>query len=123
MTEYIVLIPDNEARWADADAEEKQRVYGLHRECADALAARGHKVTGGAELVPSPQARTVRRDATGLQVTQGPYAESVEQLSGFYVLESDDFDDLVQCAGILVDGDSAIEVRACVDLSGGDGTA
>jgi hypothetical protein len=123
MTEYIVLIPDNEARWSEADAQEKDRVYGLHREFAEALAERGHKVTGGAELVPSMQARTVRRNASGLQVTQGPYAESVEQLSGFYVVESDDFDDLVQCAGILVDGESAIEVRPCVDHSGGDGTA
>ena len=123
MTEYIVLIPDNEARWAAADAKEKERVYGLHREFAEALAQRGHKVTGGAELVPSSQARTVRRDGSGLQVTEGPYAESVEQLSGFYVVESDDFDDLVQCAGILVDDESPIEVRACVDHSGGDGTA
>ena len=123
MTEYIVLIPDNEARWAEADAQEKERVYGLHREFAEALAQRGHKVTGGAELVPSSQARTVRRDGSGLQVTEGPYAESVEQLSGFYVVESDDFDDLVQCAGILVDDESPIEVRACVDHSGGDGTA
>jgi hypothetical protein len=123
MTEYIVLIPDNELRWAAADAEEKQRVYGQHREFAEALAERGHKITGGAELVPSTQARTVRLGAEGLQVTEGPYAETVEQLSGFYVIESDDFDDLVQCAGILVDGEGAIEVRPCVDHSGGDSSA
>lgn len=118
MTEYIVLIPDNEAAWAAADAEVKQRVYGRHREFAEALAERGHKVTAGAELVPSSQARTVRRGPGGLQVTEGPYAESVEQLSGFYLVESDDLDDLVQCAGILAEAESAIEVRPCVDHSG-----
>lgn len=118
MTEYIVLIPDNEAEWAAADAEAKQRVYGKHREFAEALAERGHKITAGAELVPSTQARTVRRGTDGLQVTEGPYAESVEQLSGFYLIDSDDLDDLVQCAGILVEGEAAIEVRPCVDHSG-----
>lgn len=119
MTEYIVLIPDNEATWAEADEAERQRVYGLHREFAAALAERGHKVTGGAELTPSAEARSVRRGSDGLRVTEGPYAESVEQLSGFYVVESDDLDDLLQCVGILADGEGALEVRACVDHSGG----
>lgn len=119
MTEYIVLIPDNEATWAEADEAERQRVYGKHREFAAALAERGHKVTGGAELTPSAEARTVRRGPDGLRITEGPYAESVEQLSGFYVVESDDLDDLLQCVGILADGEGALEVRACVDHSGG----
>lgn len=123
MTEYIVLIPDNEAAWAAKDQAERDRVYGRHQEFAAALAERGHKVTGGAELTPVAQTRVVRRGASGLEITEGPYAESAEQLSGFYVVESDDLDDLLQCVGILaeVDGgaESGIEVRPCVDHSGG----
>ena len=119
MTEYIVLIPDNEAAWAEADEADRQRVYGKHREFAQALAERGHKVTAGAELTPSAQARTVRREGGELRVTEGPYAESVEQLSGFYLVESDDLDDLLECVGILAEGEGALEVRACVDGSGG----
>ena len=42
---------------------------------------------GGAELTPSAEARTVTR-VDGLRITEGPYAECVEQLSGFYVVES-----------------------------------
>jgi hypothetical protein len=118
MTEYIVLIPDNEADWARADEAERARVYGKHREFAAALAERGHKMTGGAELTPSREARTVRRGADGLQITDGPYAEAVEQLSGFYLIESDDLDDLLQCVGILAEGESALEVRACRGGSG-----
>jgi hypothetical protein len=113
MTEYILLIPDNETDWAQASEEEKQRVYGKHREFAEALAARGHKVTAGAELAPSSEARTVRRRNGELQVTEGPYAEAVEQLSGFYLIESTDLDDLVQCVGILAEGEAALELREC----------
>jgi hypothetical protein len=119
MTEYIVLIPDNETAWAAKDEAERQLMYGKHREFAEALAERGHKVTAGAELTPSTQARTVRRQGGELSVTEGPYSESVEQLSGFYVVDSDDLDDLLRCVGILAEGEGALEVRACVDHSGG----
>jgi hypothetical protein len=47
-------------------------------------------------------------------VTDGPYAETVEQLTGFYVVRSDDLDDLLDVCRILADGDGAVEVRACV---------
>ncbi len=63
MATYIVLIPDNEKEWAAADESERQRVYGKHREFSDALAERGHKMTGGAELadVDRRQGRTPQR--------------------------------------------------------------
>ena len=44
-------------------------------------------------------------------VTEGPYAESAEQLSGFYLVRTDDLDDLLQVAGMLADGDGSVEVR------------
>jgi hypothetical protein len=120
MTEYVVLLPGDEAPWADASDEERQRVYARHGEFAEALASRGHKVTGGAELTHSSTARTVRRKGGELEVTEGPYAETVEQLTGFYVVESDDLDDLLECVGILADAEGGVEVRACVDHSGGE---
>ena len=118
MTEYIVLIPDNEDTWAMAEEADKQAVYAKHAEFAQALADRGHKMTGGAELTRAAEGHVVRRDEAGLSITQGPYAESAEQLSGFYVIESDDLDDLLQVVGILAEGEGALEVRPCVDHSG-----
>ena len=47
-------------------------------------------------------------------VTDGPYAETVEQLTGFYVVESEDLDDLVEVCKILGRGEGAIEIRAAV---------
>jgi hypothetical protein len=118
MTEYVILLPGDESRWEQAGPEQRATVYGRHEEFARTLEARGHKVTGGAELTHSRGAKQVRKDADGsVVITDGPYAETVEQLSGFYLVESDDLDDLLQICGILAD-DEGIEVRAVVDHSG-----
>ena len=121
MTSYVVLLPGDEAVWAAATEEERQAVYARHSKFAEALAARGHKVTGGAELADSKEARVVRKAADGLAITQGPYAETVEQLTGFYLVESDDLDDLLDCTGILADVESGIEVRQMLLGSEADG--
>lgn len=115
MSEYVVLLPGDEAAWESASAEDKQRTYGLHREFARLLEERGHKVTGGSELAHSREAKVLRTAADGTQtVTDGPYAETVEQLTGFYVIESDDLDDLIEVCKVLGREEGAIEVRATV---------
>ena len=121
MTEYAILLPGDEAAWAKASPEERAAVYARHTAFAQALDARGHKVVGGAELTHSSTARTVRRTADGHTVTDGPYAETVEQLTGFYLVESDDLDDLTEVVKILADAEGGIEICACVDhATGGD---
>ncbi|NYJ00078.1 hypothetical protein HNR19_000776 [Nocardioides thalensis] len=122
-TTYVVLLPGDEGAWERATPEEQAAVFARHEEFSRALAERGHNVTGGAELTHSRTTRKVARDAAGqLVVTDGPYAETVEQLSGFYVVESDDLDDLVQVSAILADpGGPPVEVRAAVDHSGDAG--
>jgi hypothetical protein len=44
-------------------------------------------------------------------VTHGPFAESAEQLSGFYFVETDDEDGLVEAAKVLVRAHPAVEIR------------
>jgi hypothetical protein len=117
MTEYAVLIPADEAAWARASAEEKSRMYAVHQEFAELLAARGHKVTGGAELTPAATGNVVSGSLDDVTVTAGPYAESVEQISGFYTVETDDLDDLLKVVGKLAEGERRLEVRECVDHS------
>lgn len=116
MTEYAILLPGDEARFESASAEERSATYSRHNDFAAKLAERGHKVTGGAELAHSRDAIVVRAE----HVTAGPYAETVEQLTGFYLVETDDLDDLLQVVGFLTGADGQAEVRACVDHSGGD---
>ncbi len=60
----------------------------------------------------------VRHGDGGVAITEGPYAETVEQLTGFYTVESDDIDDLLQVAAMLAGPEGGVEVRACVDHSG-----
>jgi len=121
MTSYIVLLPGDESIWEKMTQEERNAVFAKHTEFSEALAARGHKVTGGAELPHSREAKVVRRGADGLTITDGPYAETVEQLSGFYLVDSDDLDDLLDCCGILLDDESGIEVRQLLVGSEDDG--
>lgn len=113
-TTYAVLLPGDEATWEAATAEHRAAVYARHTEFAEALATRGHTLSGGAELTHSRETKQVRRQAGRVVVTDGPYAETVEQLTGFYLVETDDLDDLLECVAIVADEDGAVEVRAAV---------
>jgi hypothetical protein len=118
MTTYAVLLPGDEATWESASEEQRAAMYAKHGEFARLLEERGHKVTGGAELTHSRAARVVRGRGADMTVTDGPYAETVEQLTGFYVIETDDLDDLLEVVGVLAET-GPVEVRATVDHSGG----
>ena len=112
-TTYAVLLAGDEKPWADASPEERARVYELHGEFMRLIEERGHRMTGGAELTHSSTAKVVRGTQGAVTVTDGPYAETVEQLTGFYLVATDDLDDLLDLCGLLSEGDP-IEVRACV---------
>jgi len=112
MAKYVVLIPGNEDTWDATPQEDRQRVYNAHMEFAKLLADRGHSFVEGAELVRSDQARIVIGSVDDVTVTDGPYAEAAEQLTGFYVIETDDLDDLLRCVGRLTSDEGRVEVRA-----------
>lgn len=119
-TTYAVLFHGDEKPWADAGPEERDRVYGLHEEFTRLLAERGHQMTGGAELTHSAQAKVVRGTRDAVAVTDGPYAETVEQLTGFYLVGTDDLKDLLDLCGLLSEGEP-VEVRPCLpEPSGAD---
>ena len=112
MTEYVVLLPGDEAEWEAAPGERRQATYTQHREFAQLLEERGHRVTGGAELAHSRETKLLRTAADGTQtVTDGPFAETVEQLTGFYLIDSPDLDDLLEVCKVLGKGEGVIEVR------------
>ena len=68
-------------------------------------------MVGGAGLGPSSGARTITRGTTAPLVTDGPYAETVEQLSGFYLVTCDDHDALVEAAKVLTRAHPVVEIR------------
>lgn len=120
-TTYMVLVYDDEDAWdsvaAAGSRQDQAAMYARDEEFAEALAQRGHRIVGGAELTHSRQGAVVRADRA---TTQGPYAESVEQLSGFYLVQSADREDLLRLAQTMARADEQatlppriIEVRAC----------
>ena len=113
MTEYVVLLHSDESRWREADDEARQAAYEAHGEFSRLAAERGHRITGGAELDVAASATVVTGTAGTVSITEGPYAESVEQLGGYYVIETDDLPDLLQLLGIISDGEP-VEVRPTV---------
>jgi hypothetical protein len=114
MTTYAILLPGDESTWEAATPEERAAVYATHERFSSALEERGHRIVGGAELAHSREARVVRGGDDGPVMSDGPYAEAVEQLSGFYLVESEDLDDLAQVCGILATAGDAVEIRACL---------
>lgn len=118
MAKYVVLIPGNETTWDALPQEDKDRVFGAHTEFAKLLAERGHTFVEGAELVPSKEARIVSGSVDDVTVTDGPYAETAEQLTGFYVIDTDDLDDLLKCVGRICSDEGRIEVRPYAARSG-----
>ncbi|MGH3351457.1 MAG: YciI family protein [Nocardioides sp.] len=115
MTRYMVLLPTNEAFWAESTPEEKAAGYEVHSKFAKLLADRGHKVTGGAELHHSSKAKTLRKTSDGIAITDGPYAETVEHVTGFYIVETDDVEDMLECCKVLTELETALEIREIVE--------
>ena len=103
MAQYMLIIPDDYDAWEAKTPQERRAIYAEHETFATRLAQGGHRVTAGAELTLPRTARTVRSGPAGITVTDGPYTESVEQLSGFYLIESEDLRDLEEACGILAE--------------------
>ena len=82
---------------------------------ADEMVGRGIELDG-ARLFPTSDATTVRAPAGDVQVTDGPFAETKEQIAGYYVIDCPDLDTAIAVAGAHPTLNvGAIEVRAFHD--------
>ena len=119
MTQYLVLLPSPEPRYATATEQEKQELHQAHTDFVEVLAQRGHKMLGGAQLMPSSQSLVARgKGVDDVTLTDGPYAESAEQVGGYYLVESEDVGDLAQVCGRLMATPfhPAVEIRPVVPM-------
>ncbi len=120
MSRHLVLLPAPEAEWADLPPEEHEKGMRSHEQFHRDLAAGGHHIVVAGPLTPSAEAISMRPDGSGgALVTEGPFTESVEQIVGFYLLDSPDRDDLVRICTEFAARGELIEFR---DLEGGDGS-
>jgi hypothetical protein len=115
---YAVLIYQDERTWSEATAAERDAMHAAHTAFDEAVRARA-QMLGGDALVGVAGATTLRRDAEGRPVvTDGPFAETAEQLGGFYLLEAGDLDTVVDLCTLLPQRYS-LEIRPVADMSRG----
>ena len=109
---YLLLLPAPEAEWAALPPEEHELGVRNHRRFQEALAARGHTLVTGGPLEPSSRAVSLRNTGRGSAVvTDGPFLESVEQMAGFYLVESADRADLLDVVRTFAEGGDHVELR------------
>ncbi|HWH82243.1 MAG TPA: YciI family protein [Burkholderiaceae bacterium] len=89
--QYLVMIYANEAEESAMPPAEMGRVMQAYSAYSEALVKAG-AMKGGERLRPSSDATTVRVRDGKTQVLNGPYAETREQLGGFYVIDVPDLD-------------------------------
>ena len=112
---YMLLIYGTESRWTDA--ERRDCMIESMRVC-DQLAAQG-KYIASSPLQPVATATTVRvRDGPPL-VTDGPFAETTEQLGGYYLLDLGDLDEAIAVATWIPPvSKGTVEIRPLLALDG-----
>jgi hypothetical protein len=114
--QYILLIYQNEAELKSRNPEESQRIFGEYLAFTSAIKQSGH-MRAGEPLEPTSMATTVRLKDGKTVRTDGPFAETREQLGGFYVVEAKDLDEAVSLAArIPAAKTGSVEVRPIMKL-------
>ena len=94
---YLCLIYDEEKERAARSKSEADAFTGEYFAFSDAIRQSGHYLA--AEALQSVQAATTVRVRNGkVSTTDGPFAETKEQLGGFYLIEAGDLNDAIQVA-------------------------
>ena len=108
---YMLLIHDDEKAWARLSEAERGKIYAEYGQFGQSVRASGNYLAG-AQLQPTTMATSVRvRDGKRL-VTDGPFAETREQLGGYYLVEAKDLDEAIGIAARIPSAKvGTIEVR------------
>jgi hypothetical protein len=117
MKYLVLLIGDGEVKpWPDHTPDEQVEAMGRFKAFDEACAARdGVELLAGEALADARDATTLRTRGGRLQMTEGPYAEVIEGMGGFYLVEAPDLDVLVELLGILPPYD--MQISPVVDVS------
>ncbi|HYH78569.1 MAG TPA: YciI family protein [Longimicrobium sp.] len=113
---YLCLIYDDENIWATMPKDECDAMLAEYFTFTDEIEKSGQHLAGEA-LQPVATATTVRVRNGKLSTTDGPFAETKEQLGGFYLVEARDLNEAIQVAARIPSARlGSIEVRPVVDF-------
>ena len=108
---YLCLIYDEEKKWAAMSKEEADAVMGEYFNFTEDVKKSGHYV-GGEALQPVSTATSVRVRGGKMSTTDGPFAETQEQLGGYYLINAKDLNDALQIASKIPGAKTGtVEVR------------
>jgi len=109
--QYLLLITDDESNDQALSPEEAEERTGRYATWVEEANARG-VLRGGERLRPTSDATTVRVREGETVTVDGPFAETKEQIGGYFVVEVDDLDQAIAAAAMLPAAETgAIEVR------------
>ena len=108
---YLCLIYNDESKLGAMSKGESDAFMGEYSAFTQQVVASGHMIAGEA-LQPAHSATTLRMRHGKLATTDGPFAETKEQLGGFYMIEAKDLNDAIQVASRIPSVKTgSIEVR------------
>lgn len=112
---YMLLIYLNESELSES---ERERCYAESAEFAQVLSTRGQYLLA-APLQPTSTATSVRIREGKRLVTDGPFAETREQLGGFFLIDAENLDDAIDIAAQIPAGKwGTVEIRPMIEVSG-----
>jgi hypothetical protein len=120
--QYMILIYGDEKGFLQLTEEQMNQAYGEYMAYSKEMAAAGVLI-GGASLQPIATATTVRVAGGKTKTTDGPFAETKEQLGGYYIVNAANLDEAIKwaakCPGAAY---GSIEVRPLGIISAADGS-
>ena len=116
--QYLLLLYENEKRWSDMPNDKRNAEMAEYGTFTQSIID-SKNMEGGNALQPTATATTVRvRDGKRL-TTDGPFAETKEQLGGYYLIEAADLDAAIAIAARIPTARSGgVEIRPIMDTTG-----
>src|SRR5256712_9465045 len=114
--QYLLLIYEREADWNAFSEKEKGTIFQEYMAFTQGIMKSGHHRAGDA-LQPVSTATTVQVRNGKTLTTDGPFAETREQLGGFYMLHCDDLDEAIEIAAKIPGArHGSIEIRPVMEI-------
>src|SRR5262245_24447625 len=114
---YVLLIYAAEKNWASLSQDEQGKIYDAYMKYTEKLGKSG-KMLACEPLQPTLTATTVRVRGGKAVSTDGPFAETKEQLGGLYVIDVKDLNEAMEWAAGIPDAlTGSIEIRPVMDVS------
>jgi hypothetical protein len=115
--QYLCLIYDDEKAWEKMPPSEAGKIFGEFHEFTESIRKSGHYL-GGNALQPTHTATTVRVRQGKVATTDGPFAETKEQLGGYYLVEARDLNEAIQVASRIPGARfGCVEVRPVLEMA------